>query len=243
MVDGVVSYISSSTFQSQPTTTSSSERMSPATKRGRYTVPVAARPKKVPVAKNVKQYVKACMDKIVETKYTNISIAQANIPTAGTVTGAVLCGITQGLTDGQRTGNHIRVRGIKYKGYFSDNTPSVGRLIILWDHQPNGAVPAFGEIISQGDTNGTYNHDTVVGHGGSRFVVLYDTRAAINPNIAATADIRLRSWDFKCNVPVTFDGSTGTVTDLVTNNLVFAYVASAASCDFNGYVDIEYTDA
>lgn len=234
--------MTSESFQSQPVTTSSTEEMSPAAKRGRFTVPVAGK-KKVPVAPSVKKYVKACMDKVIETKYTNISIASANIPLAGVVNGSILCGITQGLTDGQRTGNHIRVKEIAIRGSFSDSVPVLGRIILFWDKQPNGAAPAFGELISQADVNGTYNHDTVVGAGGSRFKILRDQRVALVPEIAATADIKLFRASVKCNEAITFDGSTGTVTDMVTNNLCVAFIASAATMDFGGYIDIAYTDA
>lgn len=110
-------------------------------------MPVAAGKKKVPVAPNVKQYVKACMDKIIETKYTNITVAQTNISTSGVVNGAILCGITQGLTDGQRTGNHIRVREISLKGYFLDTVPAVGRIVLFGTNNRTVLLPRLVSLL------------------------------------------------------------------------------------------------
>ena len=155
--------------------------MAPSYKRGRYynayRAGVKAKPK---VAPTVKKYVKRCMDRIVETKYVEGSLSFTNPTSAGAIAGNFLSGIQLGTSDTSRVGNNIRVKNIWLKGYWSDANNAVLRLLLAWDRQPNGAVPAVTDIITANGTNSGYNHDTVVGQGGQRFTVITDRRQTLN---------------------------------------------------------------
>lgn len=198
----------------------------------------------VPVSKSVKKYVKKCFDRLVDDKYISLAITDATASAAGTVNGNLLFGIVQGTSDSQRVGNHIRVKHVTLKGNWADTVPNNGRIIVFWDRQPNGAAPAFGELITSPSINGMYNHDTVVGCGGQRFTVLFDQRVVIQPEIAATATVKLFGYkNHKQNVVVTYDTTAGAITDMVTNNLCVAYIAAAATMDFVCNIEVCYTDA
>lgn len=244
VVDGALSYFNSEGFEeappplaraisaSQPEMSSSSGARS---KRGRFTVPVS---------KSVKKYVKTAFDRLQDDKYNSAVVTDGTASAAGTVVGGLLPGIQQGTTDTTRIGNHIRVKHITVYGNFGDTIPNRGRVLILWDRQPNGALPAFGEIITSPSVDGQYNHDTVVGCGGQRFTVLYDNRFVVNPNITATN--KQAHWQYKnhrVNKVVTFDGNTGLIGDMVSNNLIVAYISANATLDIAFNYEVCFTDA
>lgn len=239
VIDGVQSYFSREGYEAGSPSYQEGMSSSSSTKRQRrYSS------RTVPVAKSVKKYVKATVDRLLDDKYNSATVTDSAVSASGTVVGLLLPGIQQGTTDTTRIGNHIRVKHITVNGVIADTVPNRGRVIICWDRQPNGALPAFGEILSSPTVDGMYNHDNVVGCGGQRFTVLYDSRFAINPNIVATQTYH--HWKYSThsqNKVVTYDGNAGAITDLVTNNLVVAYVASSSTLDLGFTYEVCFTDA
>lgn len=217
--------------------------MAPNYKRGRYynayRTGVKAKPK---VAPTVKRYVKRCMDRIVETKYVEGSITFTNPTSAGSIAGNFLCGIQLGTSDTSRVGNNIRIKNIWLKGYWSDGNNAVLRLLFAWDRQPNGAVPAVTDIITANGTNAGYNHDTVVGQGGQRFTVFSDKRTTLNLGYSGATTLAATFMHWKGDKVVQYTGNTGTVTDMISNNLVAVAVGNSTG-DFTGQIVIEYQDA
>lgn len=255
VIDGVVNYITE-TPQDEVEATTTQLNISPkrpaagemsssmSVKRARRGSKGGGGKKKVPVAKSVKTYVKKCMDRVLEPKYTTLQLTQSNITSAGVVLATPLGFITQGTTDASRTGNMIHVKRIRVLGHFGDSTASpstVNRFIILWDRQPNGAAPAFGEIIATNDVNGPYNSDTVVGWGGDRFTIIHDTRTTIWQE-STGGNLPLVQYTGKQNKVVKYDTNTGAVADLVTNNLVLVWCSSGSTADFAGYLTVEFVD-
>lgn len=207
-------------------------------KRGRY----------APVAKPVKRYVKRCMDRLVDDKYVDASISQTLTAATGVVVGPWLYGITQGVTDTTRIGNNIRVKKFQIKGRLNGINGTV-RVIVLWDKQSNGALPAYGEVISNTADYGPYNHDTVIGWGGSRFKILSDRRYAIAAQTQAVGGGNLQNitreyeFNWKGDQIIRFDTSTGAITDLVSANLVMLFMTDYTGDSFSGNITIHFNDA
>lgn len=217
------------------------EIMAPRVKRQR-----TSSASKVPVAKNVKKYVKKCMDRIIDDKWNDTNCGATNPAVTGAVSASYLCTIQQGTSDVTRVGNVIRVRRLKMKGFWSAGVAEICRLVVLWDMQPNGAAPSIGDIFVTATPNVTtcFNHDTVSGYGGARFQVLFDRTSTLEPDdtTTGTTDYVTVSFDKKMNKIVRFDGNAGTVADMVTGNIVIVHFGGG-TCDFTGTLTTMYQDA
>lgn len=217
--------------------------MAPRVKRARTYGAYRGSRAKVPVAKNVKRYVKRCMDRLVDEKWQDTTLTFNNIASAGVVGAGYFGTIQLGTGDTSRTGNNVRVQKMLIKGHFSDTATGKYRIIVGMDRQCNGAACTASDVLSSVSTNGPYNHDTVVGWGGSRFEILSDVRGELNLQVAATALIN--RYFFYKNKPyvVRYNGNAGTVSDVVSNNLFLLLVSDNSTVDFTGVLTLMYTDA
>lgn len=251
VVDGIISYVTSEGGfpdlepTSQGTSQFIEENMSSSTTVKRARTGSYSKKKSTPVAPTVKKYVKKCMDRLVEDKYHTVAVGYTSFPVAGAVFADTLL-IPQSLTDAGRIGNNVRVRGFSVKGFFYGSTADVGRLILAWDKQSNGAAPTVADVLTISGTNAIaaqYNQDTVVGHGGSRFQIITDKVCAIQPEIAATNYFIPYKYNWKGNKVVRYDGVTATITDLVSTNLVILYLSTGATVQSNMSLRVFYQDA
>lgn len=245
VVEGVLSYLGTT---GEPELTQASSQDSMASEASMGVRPkrqrTGARRSTIPVSKSVKKYVKKCFDRLVDDKYYSVAAADSTTATTGTVSSQGICySIVQGTTDQNRIGNHIRIKELSFKGHWLDTVPNVGRMIVVWDKQPNGAHPAFTDILLAADYNSPYNHDNVIGCGGQRFNILWDQRVVIEPQITAQGNRKLFSGKIKLDKVVTYDASANAVTDLVTGNILFAYISGAATLDWAIYANVCYVDA
>jgi len=197
---------------------------------------------KVPVAKNVKKFVKRCMDRVIETKYVDGTVGFTNPGANGVVAANFLCGIMLGTADNTRVGNNIRVRRIHFKGWWGGGTEGVLRLGFYWDRQPNGAAPAAADILQADGVNAAYNHDTVVGSGGARFSVVKDTRSLLHIAYGTGTTLVPVTMTWTGDKIVQFTGNSGTVADMVTNNFI-VMANGDGGADLTGELSVEYQDA
>lgn len=106
-----------------------------------------------------------------------------------------LVGIVQGVDAGQRIGNSIHVKQIRFRGFANffeegaviPNVPNLGadllRFAIVVDHQSNGSpyYPAYYEIFSLGGTDASFSFNAFQNpDNGNRFSILYDEMIALN---------------------------------------------------------------
>lgn len=152
--------------------------------------------------------------------------------TAGTAfTFASLCTPTQGDTELQREGNEIHPTSIQWRGRLTVAAAAtfspIVRMIIAWDQQPNGAVPATADLVDAATItpliSSPYNHDS-----NKRFKILYDRRYVIEGQPALTSlNSKLIQGKIKLSRVMKFnDVNGGTVADIITNNLFIAFVSN-----------------
>lgn len=235
----VISYIS----QDPTGASEAADSMSPKRVKVSSSTTTTTKRKQAPVAPNVKKYVNKCMNKVIEKKYLFVDASRTNIATTGNVDASYLCLITAGTGDANRTGNQIWVTGVQLKGWFSDTSQGIGRLLIGWDRQSNGAAPGVGDVLQTTDINSLYNADTVVGSGGARFTILHDSRHNIEPQVAGQANVKFVSfadWTTKKNVQ--YDATAGTVSDMQSNNLFLLFISNSATIDFTGRIKVRFQD-
>lgn len=135
-------------------------------------------------------------------------------------------GIGQGVTGNTREGISIRAKSLNVKMNVSSNATAlsnVSRLIFFIDTQPNGLAPVVGDILQQTNVNGMRN----LGNG-YRFRILKDLR------FTQVYSSESQQKTISVNIPLRFHtrysvtGSTGTITDILTNSLYMMTIGDQA---------------
>lgn len=199
----------------------------------------------IPVAPKVKKYVKKCMDKLVEVKYYQGTMAITDISASGTVHGGTLSSIQQGDGDSQRDGNIVKLKSYSFRFDISDaiSANSIVRVILVWDKQCNGANGTVADVLATTASNSGYNHDLVVGHGGGRFNILFDKTYTLRPSIATTSTVQHVTGSVNLEGKhARYDANAGAVTDLTSGNIFWIFIGSGATADMAGYQTIKFVD-
>lgn len=152
-----------------------------------------------------------------------------------------LSSITQGVGNNSRIGRKIRVRGIVLRGKFIatvEPTPAARlaqpwTMDFLWDKQCNGAVPQITDIYTSANSQGLPNP-------------LFDDRFKFIKRLSKDdpqSPHQQINTKINCNQVITYDASTGAITDLTTTNLLVIMVTPFdATPTFSGILRILYVD-
>lgn len=181
-----------------------------------------------------KKWVKTCMLRVADVKHV---ISQDSLVpgSAGTV-GASLCDMGQGTGEQARIGAQINITKIDWQLRATLPAASTGdsiRVVVVLDKQPsNLGNPAITDVFESASAAGLYNQSNA-----TRFTILKDFTFALNPTSAVvasgTANLFFhKQGTFKFRgMPVNYQGNTGTVNDIVTNNIVAMYFSQNASAN------------
>ncbi len=173
-----------------------------------------------------------------EHKFFDTSIIDAVVPAIGLIQTSPNL-VPQNVTEKGRIGRRIIVRHIHAR--FQCQLPSaddVGnidggdtlRIMILVDHQANGAAPAILDILETATYNSYRNLANI-----NRFDVLVDKFITFNRIVAMTdgtntsgqpTTIKEWRWSKKVEVPIEFDSTAGALTEIQSNNIVFFYISA-----------------
>ena len=199
--------------------------------------------RRVPVSKNVKRYVKNCMERVSEHKYITNSVS-VTPGAAGTSIPAGLYNILNGTGDSGRVGNVIHVKSLHQRFSFSGTVHDVVRLILVKDKQCNGALANPVDVLETASILGCYNTNNVVGHGGDRFVIISDQTFTVQPAFSGELTFveKNKMYTKSVHADVFYSASTGAVTDLVSTTFTWICISSGASTVLNGRMQVEYTD-
>jgi len=159
-------------------------------------------------------------------------------------------GTQQGIGRSQRIGGRIQMRSIECKGVFYTGvgtTIAFGRWAIVYDKQPNGALPAFTDIYETvGDTT-TLREIT----NKPRFWVLHDSDSLCFAGSSATYQTdtacQAQNWYKRVNLPVQYNiSNSGTITDITSGALYLVYwgnqLAGSSAPGFDMNVRFRYSD-
>jgi len=162
-------------------------------------------------------------------------------------TGMLNLDLAQGLTASTRIGYKVVIKSIQLKLSFHLAAGATGNDIyhfyLVLDTATNGANPALADIF---DAPGTIGEEMRNIASGNRFKILkhFQVRLSADAGVAGAfdGDIVQESLYLKCNIPVTYSGTTGVITEIKTNNLcvVAGSVNAIATC--TGSARIRYTD-
>lgn len=196
--------------------------------------------------------VKTCMFREAEHKHVDIN--DALTPATGGTFGTNLLSLSNGTNNGTRIGSQVQVMSVEFRFLLqlpAAATGGGGRVILVLDHNPNGALPAVGDLLDAPvNFLAPYNLDKVGNKmmGPARFRILYDKIFYINPTssvvAAGTAIIStpVHQRKFKITFPVHYGGVAGTVADLVKNNLFFLYIGINGTETLTSKTQVCYVD-
>lgn len=172
-----------------------------------------------PLAQRVSFYPPSKEQKVVDT-------AQANYAcdTTGSVT--LLNGVANGALFTERIGRKICMTSVQIRGliYPQDTitTDNAFRVMIVYDSQPNGALPAVTDVLLAATATSMLNLNN-----RDRFKVLMDKQGVCGAQDTATATatfnrnpgvINVKKW-LKLNHETVFDGATAAIGDVQTGSL------------------------
>lgn len=145
-----------------------------------------------------------------------------------------LCLIPQGAEEDQRIGRKCVITKILLRGYTFQkaitNTATMLRMLLILDTQCNGAYPAATDVLEGTPTVIDFNKLA----NSMRFRVLRDWFMPLPTDgaFALSTDVvnygrRFTKFKYnkKCKIPLEFNGATGAITELRSNNLILMAIA------------------
>lgn len=147
------------------------------------------------------------------------------------VTGQILVGLAEGVTEGTRVGHSINIKRIQIRGDINQ-IPGAGatnaNLACLWliqDKQTNGAQASFDDIFNTSGA-GVAPRVLLDQDRQARFKVLwcktFDLSSLSGTTGAYNNRIHPIDVDLRVNIDVEFTGAAGAITEFSSNNLFFA---------------------
>lgn len=150
-------------------------------------------------------------------------------------TGGQLCLIPQGDTESSRDGRMAYIRSLQLRGAieFAPGAAATAyttvHLYLVHDMQTNGAAAAVTDVL----TSTSLAVALVNIQNSQRFKILKRWDIPMNPGAGATTAlngvIKPFNYYMRCNIPITYGGATGAITEIKDNNLFL--IAGAANSD------------
>lgn len=192
--------------------------------------------------------------KSLDTIAPNAGVTQAGFTCNATASLVVLNPVTIGSSMWNRVGRKISLKSIRIRGQFLQTghndmqSGQYARLTLIYDKQPNGALPSISDVFqdqvnSASDSHATYPNSGVNLNNRDRFEVIADEQwylsggnqststAGVMTATAKSMEINLfrklkgRETHFKA------DSSPGVIGDLATGSLVLITQGDIASGD------------
>lgn len=188
-----------------------------------------------------------------ELKSTDQALTVSPIMTAGTIS-LVVAPPLEGASFYQRIGRRIRMKSLEIRGEITPNNTNAAavpqqfaRIMVLYDRQTNGALPALADILTGFNAAGATTSTVWDGlnmNNRDRFTVLRDRKLILNglgingatpanitglspdPNVDNTSYV-FREFIKLKGLETHFKASAGGVGDIATGSIVLLTVSSA----------------
>jgi len=156
--------------------------------------------------------------------------------------------IPQGATQSTRVGYKCIAKSIQWRGVAVLPAGATGNddvyLYIVQDTQTNGAAAAATDVWTSAAAATMLRNI----ENGDRFKILHKTCISLNANAGVAAafdgDQKVFEGFLKLNIPLQFNGATGAITEMKTNNIT-VFCGSVSSDDVisvSMFTRIRYTD-
>lgn len=113
------------------------------------------------------------------------------------------------------------------------------RFAVIYDHAPNGVLPAITDIFTINDVNGVNNLNN-----NDRFMILHDEYINSTNGQSSNADSMAGKWVYK-GLPLQnqwTNAVTGTIADITTGAIYVAVATTSSSSIWTAYARVRYTD-
>jgi len=156
-------------------------------------------------------------------------------------TAPLINGISQGVGNSQRIGRQILMKSLEltiscqFSGASLTNNMTAPRLVVFYDRQAAVSSPAITSVFN---TNHFQSYKNL--SSKDRFIILID--AYIEPIGGVDTLQRTQTFYRKLNLPVIFNGTGSSASDITTGTIQYYYGSSDISTCFVTS-RIQYTDA
>jgi len=179
-------------------------------------------------------------------------------------------GTSAGSNDFQRVGRSAKLHSIHFKGgiYPSGNSGTTAgewlRILLVYDRQPNGAVPSYSDIMQTVDATGNFSSTAFdfknLGNA-ERFLILRDHNVQVPCTSSTTAGTYFQANQLQDpnqslmfddyvkleNLPVQYKGVDASISSIATGALYVVTCGSqavaSAGCTLNYVTRVMYSDA
>lgn len=166
----------------------------------------------------------------MEKKFVDLASATYALNTTGSI--ALIPVVAQGAGESQRIGRKINLMSVQMHGYCLSDTATVtarGRVMIVYDRQPNAALAAITDVLDTISSQSFLNDQNK-----NRFRVLYNRHYAFSGNITTPAtgkEIKIVDEFIKLRKLETTYGvvGTGAIGDIKTGALLLVTVGDVAA--------------
>lgn len=180
----------------------------------------------------------------VELKVADVAVGTVNVNTTGSFN--LICNPTLGSDFTNRIGRKIRIKSYYVRGYVVVQAALVptspistgcqmGRMIVFFDCQPNGAAPAVTDLLNTASPSSHLNLNN-----RDRFKILTDKTFVFDPFvynttatqsvITGTNTIRPLKKYKRCDLEVIYNATSGgTIADINSGALYMFWIGSTAS--------------
>jgi hypothetical protein len=173
-----------------------------------------------------------------------------NFSTSGALTGGVIYTINdfqQGVANAERLANQTRFTEFEY--CLQPYTECISaydavRIVVFLDSQPEGNLPTISELFCSVNPFSCFNPDLVGNQAKPRFRILANHLVTASNPGPFTANSQfygqpIVSGRLKLNFTTTYEGDAGTVSDIQTNGLFWAFI-SASTSTVSGHYCLKY---
>jgi len=182
--------------------------------------------------------------KVVDTAQFN-----SDFDTTGTFT--LVNGVATGTDFTDRIGRKVCWKSLLVQGHIINegdpSTTNLCRIMIVYDSQPNGALPALTDVLTAATSTAPLNLNN-----RDRFRVLMDKRFALGSvSTTATQAVSDRTTALihkykKLNLETIFDATTAAIGSIQTGSifcLTVGTVAAGTTYEFQGSIRLRFNDA
>lgn len=148
----------------------------------------------------------------------------------------LLNSIPQGNTAVTRIGRRVTITKLVIRWRFGG---PYCRFTVIYDHAPNGALPAITDIFVINDINGVNNLIN-----NDRFMILHDEYIVSANGQSSSADSMAGKWVYK-GPPLQnqwTNAATGTIADITTGAIYVAVATTSTASVWTAYARVRYTD-
>lgn len=190
-----------------------------------------------------------------ELKFHDVTLDDAVIATAANIGTGTINVIPQGVGEEARVGRKCTIKSIMWR--YKLTLPKIVeggaaegdsvRMILYVDKQCNGAAASPTDIVTPASNIHGFR-DLV---NGGRFKILMDKMFTINPTNGASESAGtfsssgvLREGQFykTCNIPLEFDGVTGAVSEIRSNNINVWLISSGNKIGLESRFRLRFSD-